>query len=293
MNNFIGISALHFRGFGDLTIYMSSKRRFTFYPNVNIEEILSKHLIELYNLLTCKKTRYTIMPYINKVPPLFAIRTSGFTDILMSLILLKKSIDELGPSLKSRSIFLDKCGFREKLFLFGKNVLTLPPAKNIYLAYESFFSQYGILSTNDVNAHPTILSKNKKIKIFPISNVHKKSFAEHFCRRLERILIELGLPYEFVFLAGEVFYSKLKSFQVIPRNFSSIHNSINDAWITICADSFPAHLAEFLQIRSIVYSYRPNIYFLPKSSFENELWGTFNDKDDKIATTISKGVTLS
>lgn len=256
------------KSFGDLMIAINSLSKS---QNTNLPELLlGSHLLPLLDAIGYESMDYHVIDTGASVPALFNIRIDGAAAGIISFLKLRRELSVAGFRSKMRFI-VESADFREWLVFFPRDVISLPRANNIYLAYQ----KYLINNPVDISISPRLCTK---ILICPESRVSTKCFNEELIEKLLSINLSVNMRST---LAKT---PKLKLNKSTPESdvltistLNQLAAAIKDSDLIVSADSLPAHLAEFYQKPCFVFSPIRNDYWLPLSSYVSGSWSLFSD----------------
>ena len=271
------------KSFGDFVIACNALRTLNLiFGSQQVSVLAGEHLYPLASALEAVSSIQFIASGPS-VPAIFDLKRWGAWDGLMSLLELRRQFSALPK--KDRLIF-DRLGWREMCLAQGIPHAALPEAPNIYLAYERVLLSAGFMQPDRANP-PRRVAQDCALgtaMIFPSSRISRKSVPSGVVRALYKNLTGKGVPCEVVILEAEDFDAPSGiPVRNIPRNFTSLIETIRSASMVFSADSLPAHLAEYYQVPAFVITPTPNAYWLPRSAFENRAWALFSEIVDSNA----------
>lgn len=263
---------LQVKNYGDLVIALN------YLQNVNencYTLICASHLREIIKEFNFKiKVIYLNDEFYNRPLPLYNLKKSTIFSIIKSLIFIKKEIEKIVK--KNDLIIFDKTGLREKLISWPiKNNQIFKNGKNIYLDYENFFKEY----SNNFNY--SISKNNKKISIFPDASREEKKIPLDILFQITKKFEEKGYRYALYFFQKNDIYKNFENSEIY-NSFDQLLEIIKDSSIIISSDSLCGHLSEFYRLRNFIFLKKPNLYWLPKSSYINKSYGLFHEVDKCI-----------
>lgn len=258
------------KGFGDALIALWAINHFS--DKTEFRLLTTEYIAPLIAHLG--KERVTdILPKIINYPEIYNLRNAKFTDVVRSILLLRKEIQHTCNANKYSLIF-DKEGLREYLikprkidckFIANKN------EKNIYEGYLRSLSEYGVVSKNNYQFNDKL---HTNIAIFFSSRVNIKQINNENLLCLQKCCLDNGIKPIYIRHIKDNFDTKL----VKRLNFKTFSNYKELDFIlekidcVISSDSFPAHYAEYHGKRVYVVNNYPNEYYLPYSTFKNGWW---------------------
>lgn len=261
------------KSYGDFVIAARARKNLS--PNHDITIVAGEHLRALAQATGITDKIYFIgdSSYVD-TPAAFDIRKKGKLAAAKSLIDLRRRLKLGCPN---TPLIFDHLGWREK-FLAGKfSHLELPKSKNIYNSYAEIFK---ILNQPFVqkNIPPPQKSSTGKLLIIPNSRIQNKTIPTSIINETHLRLKEKEISAEVILLEGEQISESLKiKKRIIPRNFNSIANEISQANAIISADSLAAHLGNFYEKKTFVFTPVPNEYWLPSQAFQDASWACFDN----------------
>lgn len=208
------------------------------------------------------------------VPACFDIRKKGLWAAFVSLYKLRQSI---GSHTWGGELIFDNLGWRERVVGFGKTLKSLSADQgNIYLAYDHFFQLAGY----ELSASLAVKSKvaNQNAIIIPGARVAGRVIPKEIIGLIFDLLKSKKIPVSVLILDGELFdiptgIPVLR----LPRSFDNLVTAIQQCGLVISADSLPSHLSEFFNVPVFVSTPKPKPYWLPRSSYINNGWATFEN----------------
>ncbi|HWL05020.1 MAG TPA: hypothetical protein VNQ99_08800 [Xanthobacteraceae bacterium] len=269
-----GLDVISVKAFGDLIIALTCIGRGTGADTADARVILGSHLVPLYKALGSSIPAVVLEHGEAGVPSFYDIRRNGMLAALRSGMRLRSLL----MSADVRSPLFDRMSWRERFLAAGRTRSTLPPAENIYLAYQQVFGPIQLPSGTGREA-------GKRIGIFPGSRLAAKNLPCELVRDVQRTISELGGDASLHLLDGErpdLEAGDIKSV-IIPRDFGAMIEAVRSCDAIVSADSMPAHLAELVGRPVFVFSPVDNRYWLPFSAFAEARWSLFaGDSDDRF-----------
>ena len=277
--NFVSI-----KGFGDFVIALNVLERCSPSIKKSCKILIGSHILPLSNALNPSVKIEIIDSADQDIPALFDIRKRGVYQAGVSAIDLRRSLSSYCPG---ESMVFDKGGARES-FISRNNYKSIPPSKNIYLAYESFISKRypgeALLLERKIEKK---YSKGKRIGIYPFSRVSDKNIKPKDVLYLYNFCKSQGFDPTIVLLKGENLSLSAVNINITTyaRTFPRLIDSIFSVDAIISADSLPAHLAYFFDRPCFVVSSLENQYWLPFECFKLNYWslsGDLNMLNDRL-----------
>jgi hypothetical protein len=214
-----------------------------------------------------------ILPKTPGYPEIYNLRNAKFTDVVRSILFIRKEI-QLTCNVNKYPLIFDKSGLREYLIRPRKiecKFITNVKEKNIYEGYLRTLSNSEEILKNNYQYSGKL---NSSIAIFFSSRVNIKQINNKNLLYLEKCCLDNGFNPIYIRHIKDNFnakhdnlpnfktYSSYKGLDFILENIDSV----------ISSDSFPAHYAEYHGKRVYVINNYPNEYYLPYSSFKNGWW---------------------
>jgi hypothetical protein len=277
----IPLTFILIKAFGDFTIALSMLRQFSNSFNGEISLLIGEHLVGLCNGLN---PSFNIKPLALgfDVPAIYDLKKMGILKGFLSLSKIRTEITKAMSNDLSTMVF-DRFTWREFLIAQNNPYLVLPQTQpNIYLAYKSFFLNFGFSQDQPVYQTNRLVNE---IGIFPYSRVPFKNIPLSIISSICNECSQKGFtPVVFV-MDGEL-PIQLDGVKVvsISRNFNSLIEAIQSMRAIVSSDSLPAHLAEYFYKPIYVATPVANNYWLPEYSFHNGSWGIFSDSIGLNAT---------
>lgn len=205
------------------------------------------------------------------VPALFDARQKGLIAAASSAMAVRGA---LAKRQTTSSLIFDRVGLREMFVAGGSPVIQLPPAPNIYLAYEQILghSSHGGLKVAD--------DHRRSLSIFPASRIPAKDIPASLVARILEAADRAGIHAEVILLEGErsdLIKSGMKC-RTVEKSFPSLVGATKACSVIVTADSLPAHLAEYCDIPVFVLTPKPNEYWMPRSAYQHGTWAVFDDE---------------
>ena len=224
----------------------------------------------------------------SSVPAAFDVKKRGLPAAGYSMFELRKAILQLP---EDNILVFDRSTWREKLLTARRPATCLPPAPNIYSAYDAFLkSQQLSRAASSPNLPIARTPKGNKVRIFASSRLEKKKIPLALCEQLIRALAQRGEDAELVALENEypALEATLLPKLILPKSFKGMVDCVAESKLVISADSLPAHIAEIYGLRPVVVSSIDNSYWLPRSSFDSGAWSLFDQGASGILDAIDK-----
>lgn len=205
------------------------------------------------------------------VPALFDARKKGLIAAASSAMAVRGA---LAKRQTAKPLIFDRVGLREKFVAGGSPIIRLPPAPNIYLAYEQILghSPDGDLKiTGDLP---------RSLSIFPASRIPAKDIPAWLVARVLEAADRAGIHAEVILLEGErsdLIKSGMRC-RIVEKSFPSLVGATKACDVIVTADSLPAHLAEYGDIPVFVLTPKPNEYWMPRSAYQRGTWAVFDDE---------------
>jgi len=265
---------LNLKAFGDFVIAINSVRKIQKSPDlISPPKIIAGlHLKDLANALEIKNVAFIGDDGDIDVPAIFDLRKKGFFEGFKSLI---KIINHTKSIPKNSELIFDKLGIRERVIGGGRLITCCPKADNIYLAYEILFKKFGYSLLNDkIEAR----FKFRRALIIPSSRISRKIIPKKTISDIVKVLNTHGISGTVMSFNGDLVSLPTENNIIfLDRNFYDLVDLVKKYDLVVAADSLPSHLCEFLKIPTFVYTYTPNLYYLPKSAFLLNGWAIFGD----------------
>lgn len=264
------------KAFGDFLIaYQAIKQVVSKTQGMHMAIIAGRHLKPLADAL---KIPSDLCMYVGdesskNVPAAFDLRSRGVFSSVESLIGLRRDFSSIATNCE---LIFDRLGWRER-FIAGKvKSIALPAnSKNIYIAYDKLLQNKGL----DATLYPQrVISPPLSAFIVPNSRVCRKTIPAVALSTIHSYLLESGVESTILQLEGESFEipAHLPT-RTLPRNFATLISALREVDLVISADSFPAHLGEYLGVPTFVVTAQHNAYWLPRNAFLTNATATFDD----------------
>jgi len=267
---------LEVKAFGDLTVTAAVLRTLPQDMLANCSLLVAPHLIDLVAVLrpACAIELLNLSENIQP-PALFDIKKRGILAGIQSALSLRRAIAKIP---QESILVMHKSTERERFIVGEHQLIILPPAENIYLAYKLFFLQCFSVACAKNDLHKPLI--NRRIALCPFSRMASKNLPFDLVVELARICTDSGFELELLLLEGECFDYHLEPIQVriIPRRFDALADNLQTYAGVISADSLSAHLAEYKGVPVFVVSPLPNRYWLPLGAFRHEFYGIFSQR---------------
>lgn len=280
----IGFSFVTLKAFGDYVIAYSSLRSYM----EGSSHVVGSHLRALALAINPEWHPVFLEHQEASVPAAFDVKKRGLRAAASSTLELRKAISRLP---EGRVLVFDRWTWREKLLAAQRPAMCLPPAANIYLAYQEFFKSQNLRLA--FAQSPRLVARaprGSKVRIFAGSRLEKKKIPLALCEQLISALAQRGEEAEVVALENE--YPALEAAPlpklILPHSFTGMVNCVAESKLVISADSLPAHIAEIYGLKPVVVSPIDNSYWLPRSSFDSGAWSLFDQRAPGILDAIDK-----
>ncbi len=207
----------------------------------------------------------------SSVPAFFDVSKCGYNNALRSIFQLRKRI-KASMSDKRDILVFDTLGVRQRYLAWPSRVEQISQGEpNIYLDYYRYLGiPYDQKFMQDIDI--------SKVVIFPDSRIKEKIIPDQLlisiCREnstrgiLTRI-IKVGLPEPLPALAG----CDVKWID----GFDKLIQEVVSAEAIVSADTLPAHLAEYYDIPTFVFTPKPNDYWMPLTAYLYKQYSGFDD----------------
>ncbi len=267
---------LQLKSFGDFVIANAAAERVVEEDRLRVRIAIGVHLTELCDTLAPNVQVVVLNTTEKSVPAFFDLKKAELGAGLRSALGLRRALARasIGPD---TIILLDRMAAREKFLLGSRRVAAMPSeTANIYAGYDRLLLQSGFRLRP---AAPANLGAPKTVGIFPGSRLAEKSLPLSL---IEEIVAELdgrGVSHHLFLLDGERPDLEITGlpFEVVPRQFSAMRDAVASCQLVVSADSLPAHLAETLRASVVVFTPRPNEFWMPPGVFQNSRWTLFDD----------------
>lgn len=280
MNNFRAMEP-HFafvqvKAFGDLTIAASSLRALPPSAMARCSLVISPHLSNLVAALAPGCAVEMLSLPEQGLPPIFDLKKHGLMAGVRSAISLR---DALRNAASGSVLVMPRPAPRERFIAGMRPTTTLPPANNVYIAYERFFQDnlhYDLYrQTAAMLATPNIRGR---IALCPLSRVVTKNMSAPLLNRISEFCVRAGFRTEVLLLEGESLSDCFPDLPIreVPRRFDALADALTEYTGVISVDSLPSHLAEFRGVPSFVVMPVPNTYWLPLRAYTGQHWGLFD-----------------
>ncbi len=272
------------KAFGDYVIAYSSLRGCI----AASSHVVGSHLRELAVAIDPGWQPVFINHHEQSVPAAFDVKKRGFTKAACSMLQLHKAISQLP---QDNVLVFDRWTWREKMLAAGRLATCLPPAPNIYSAYDAFLRSHELPCIASSSLRPIAQRpKGNKVRIFASSRLEKKKIPLALCEELICALAQRGEEAELVVLENE--YPALEAMRlpklILPKSFKGMVDCVAESKLVISADSLPAHIAEIKGFKPVVVSPIDNSYWLPQTSFHSGAWSLFEDGVSGILNAIDR-----
>ena len=274
MQTNVPIALVSLKAFGDFIIARWALRQLDT-GTTNVTLITGDHLAELDAALGSRVGTRCIRHGEGGVPAIFDMKRLGVCRGLSSALRLRRMIHELNLPPQTSLVF-DKVSLRESFIAAALPTMTLPGAKNIYLAYSELL---GMTANLEKARAATLLNKSStRVGIFPGSRKPAKTLPAEVVTRLIDICRSAGAQPTVFALEGEVNYLPPGLPVVnVQRRFEAMVQAVRSVGTVISADSMPAHMAEYFGCPVFVVSPVPNHYWLPISCLVTGRWALFDN----------------
>jgi hypothetical protein len=189
---------------------------------------------------------------------------------------LRRSLGQaLAPD---ETMVFDAWGIRERFLGFGRAARALPPARNIYRAYEALFRE-SILPMTTAGAVVPTATENGLVRIFAGARMaHRRPPAALLHRAVQRVEAKGGRA-EVMVLDGERpdLNGESLPLSVVPRDFGAMVDVMRGSHAVISPDSMTAHLAEYCNKPVLVLTPTEKFYWMPRFAAENGAIALFGD----------------
>lgn len=278
------LSFVTLKAFGDYVIAYSSLRGCIEASS----HVVGSHLRELAAAIDPEWHPVFLNHHEPSVPAAFDVKKRGLTSAAHSMFELRKAISQLP---QDNALVFDTWTWREKFLTARRPATCLPPAPNIYLAYDAFLEAQALPCIATSSPRPIVQTpKGSKVRIFPSSRVEKKKIPLALCGQLIGAFAQRGEEAELVVLENE--YPALEATclpkVILPKSFKGMVDCVAGSKLVISADSLPAHIAEIKGFRPVVVSPIDNSYWLPQTSFHNGAWSLFEQGVSGIMDAIDR-----
>jgi ADP-heptose:LPS heptosyltransferase len=272
------------KAFGDYVIAYSCIRGCAKFST----HVVGSHLRELAAAIDPEWRPIFLEHHEPSVPAAFDVKKRGLIAAATSIFGLRKAISQLP---EDNILVFDRWTWRERLLAGRRSATYLPPADNIYLAYEQFITTHNLAPFPALRPQPEARPlPGSKVRIFASSRVDKKKMPIQLCEQLINACADRGQEAELVVLENE--YPALEATRlpkiILPKSFTGMVDCIAESKRVISTDSLPAHIAEILGFRPVVVSPTDNSYWLPQSCFHTGAWSLFEDGASGVLDAINR-----
>lgn len=268
------------KAFGDFIIAVTSLARISPEARHRVTLLIGEHLAPLASVLTVPVEVRLLEERLDGPAPLFDARRLGTAAAIASAMSLRRSF---GRALTlDETLVFDAWGIRERFLGFGRTALALPPAPNIYAAYEALFRESALPMTTAGPVVPTVAGRGL-VRIFAGARMaHRRPPAALLHRAVQRVEAKGGRA-EVMLLDGERpdLEGESLPLTVVPRDFGAMLDVIRGSDAVISPDSMTAHLAEYCNKPVLVLTPAEKFYWMPRFAAENGAIALF---DDDLAT---------
>ncbi|MCW6537285.1 glycosyltransferase family 9 protein [Sphingomonas lycopersici] len=261
------------KSFGDLVIAATMLKRLAPSARDQVALLAGKHLAPLLVELSISVDVRFLDEQLEGPAPLFDARRVGLAAAFRSARSLRRAI---GCTIKpGETLVFDVMGMRERFLTLNRPAVALPPALNIYAAYDELLRQSGLPL-----CPPAAEAKGGNlVRIFAGARmVHRRPPAELLHRVVDRVLERGGRP-EVVLLEGERPDLEREALPIViaPRDFGAMVGVVKHADAVISPDSMTAHLAEHSGKPVLVLTPKEKFYWMPRFSAEHGMIALFDE----------------
>jgi ADP-heptose:LPS heptosyltransferase len=268
------------KGFGDALIVLwaiknsSEECSFRLVTPAYISPLVSHLEMESSSLILSKVLSY---------PALFNLRSSYFVDVINSMLMLRQEIGH-HCSIPNKYFLFDSIGVRELLITpFNSKSYSVAAAKadNIYQNYLTSLAELARVPIISPKKNERFFVEDKKfVAIFFSSRVKSKHLNIDDLHDIRNCCVLSGLIPIFITHTTDILSDALISiFEVKTyENYIELDFILKNVTHVISSDSFPAHYAEYRNMRVYVINNFLNIYYLPYSAYINGFFSVGVDK---------------
>jgi hypothetical protein len=264
------------KSFGDLIIAVTCLARISPDARHRVTLLIGEHLSPLASVLTILVEVRVLDERLDGPAPLFDARRLGIGAAVSSALSLRRAIGRaVAPG---ETLVFDTIGLRERFLAFGRRALALPPAANIYAAYEALFSKNGLPMQAIGPAVPTPV-EGGLVRIFAGARMaHRRPPASLLHRAVQRVEAKGGRA-EIMLLDGERpdLEGERLPVVVVPRDFGAMLDVMRRSDAVISPDSMTAHLAEYCSKPVLVLTPADKFYWMPRFAAETGAIALFDD----------------
>lgn len=272
------------KSFGDLVMPTSSLRLLPASDLARCRLVIGSYLQDLCRALA-PPCAIEVLPISDRKVPaaVFDIKNRGMVAGIRSALTLRAALSRTAPG---ATLVMESQARRERFIAGRRDCQAIPPAENVYLAFEAFMAQTFDLAppTSPLERDRT---RTKRVALCPFSRVAAKNIPPDIVAELAHACKRTGFEAELLQLEGEQFqHPDAPPARVIARRFDALGNALSDYAAVISADSLPAHFAEYRGTPAFVASPADNRYWLPKHAFQGDHWGLFVDRDALMSRLV-------
>jgi hypothetical protein len=264
------------KAFGDLVIAANCLSRIAMeLVDGQVKILLGHHLHPLWQALAPAVEMELIDHIETAVPSLYDVRKNGPFQAAASYQSLRKTLlsRERHPD---ETLVFDTMGLRERLLSRGLPASALPAdTGNIYLGYARFF---GLDALPASYAQVQATGSRHALGIFPSARMQERVVPISLIERILQNASASGIATEVVLIDGELpeHRAHFPDAKILPRNFSTLIDTMRSYTHAVSADSLTAHLAEYVGNAVFVFSPVRKEYWLPHSSYIHGRWALFD-----------------
>lgn len=263
------------KSFGDLVICSAALRQVDSLDLARCRLLIGPYLSDLCAVLAPACSVEILAIPDRNVPALFDVKKRGVIAALRSALTLRTA---LATAVPGAMFVTERQTLRERFIAGRRSAQAIPPAENVYLAFERYMARHFTPADQASQAPDPVPSR--RVALCPFSRVAAKNIPGELIAHLVATCARAGFEPELLLLEGEHIDlpASVVPARIIPRRFDALANALVDRAAVISADSLPAHLAEYCATPAFVASPVENRYWLPKRAFQGDHWGLLTDR---------------
>ena len=254
------LSFVSVKSFGDLVITATMLARLAPEARDRVTLLAGRHLSPLLAVLTPSVRVRFLDVALDGPAPLFDMRKLGPLSAARNAVALRAALGR-DPA-RGETLVFDRLGVRERYLAYGRRAAALPPADNIYDAYEALLVANGLTLDAVASAPPA----RDLVRIFAGARMTHRQPPLALIRSLVERATARGARAEVLLLEGERPELEKTDLPVVmvPRDFGAMRAAIDRADAVISPDSMTAHLAEHCAKPVLVVTPVPKFYWMPR-----------------------------